>query len=90
VNELLKIVDMSALPRKQTSASTAAMTDPDPNPFADCDVIVCYGGAKLADKHLPSTIHCVNEEIIRWLKRREQRRREHNPKVMGSVETKYP
>ncbi len=20
------------------------MTDPDPNPFADCDFIVCYGG----------------------------------------------
>jgi hypothetical protein len=30
-------------PRKQTSASAVAMTDTDPNPFADCDVIVCYG-----------------------------------------------
>jgi hypothetical protein len=28
------------------------MTDPDPNPFADCDAITCYGGAKLFDKHL--------------------------------------
>jgi hypothetical protein len=28
-------------PRKQTSVSAAAMNDPDPNPFADCDVIVC-------------------------------------------------
>jgi hypothetical protein len=22
------------------------MTDPDPNPFADCDGVVCYGRAK--------------------------------------------
>jgi hypothetical protein len=36
-------IEMGCLrhPRKQTSASAAAMTDPDPNPFADCDVIVC-------------------------------------------------
>jgi hypothetical protein len=43
------------------------MTDPDPNPFADCDVIVCYGGAKLTDKHLASKVHCVDDEIIAWL-----------------------
>jgi hypothetical protein len=41
---------------------------------ADCDVIVCYGGAKLTDKHLASTVHCVDDEIIEWLKRRELRR----------------
>jgi hypothetical protein len=41
---------------------------------ADCDVIVCYGGAKLADKHLASTIHCVDDEIIGWRKRRCSRR----------------
>jgi len=35
--------------KKQTSASAAAMTDPDPNPFADCDVVVCYGNAKSED-----------------------------------------
>jgi hypothetical protein len=35
-------------PRKQTSASAAAMTDPDPNPFADCDAIVCCGGGQQA------------------------------------------
>jgi hypothetical protein len=29
---------------------------------ADCDVIVCYGGAKSADKHLASTVHCVDDE----------------------------
>ena len=51
------------------------MTDPDPSPFANCHVIVCYGGAGLFDKHLASTIHCVDDEIIGWLQRREQRRR---------------
>jgi hypothetical protein len=45
--------------RKQTSVSYAA----------DYDVIVCYGGAKPADKHLVSKIHCVDDEIIEWLKR---------------------
>jgi hypothetical protein len=33
-----------------------------------------YGGAKLTDKHLASTVHCIDDEIIGWLKRREQRR----------------
>jgi hypothetical protein len=46
--------------RKQTSVSYAA----------DCDVIACYGGDKLTDKHLASKIHCVDDEIIGWLKRR--------------------
>lgn len=32
---------------------------------ADRDVIVCYGGAKLADKHLAARVHCVDDEIIR-------------------------
>jgi hypothetical protein len=31
-------------PQKQTFGQRPAMSDPDPNPFADCDVIVCYGG----------------------------------------------
>jgi hypothetical protein len=43
-------------------------------PFVDCDGIVCYGGAKLTDTHLACIIHCVNDEIIEWLKAREQRR----------------
>jgi hypothetical protein len=30
----------------------------------DCDLIVCYGGAKLTHKHLASKIHCVDDEII--------------------------
>jgi hypothetical protein len=49
--------------RKQTSVSYTA----------DCDVIVCYGGAKPTDNRLASKIHCVDDEIIEWLKRREQR-----------------
>jgi hypothetical protein len=58
-------------PREQTSVSAAAMQGPDPNRFADCDVIVCYGGAKLTDEHLASTMHCVDDEIFEWLKRRQ-------------------
>jgi hypothetical protein len=54
-------------PRKQTSVSDAT----------DCDVIVCYGAAKLADKHLASKIHCV-DEIIGWL---ERRRRDRSPQI---------
>jgi hypothetical protein len=46
-------------PRKQTSVSYAA----------DCDVIVCYGGAEPTDKHLASTIHCVDDEIFEFLQR---------------------
>jgi hypothetical protein len=41
------------------------------------DVIVCYGGAKLTDKHLAATVHCVDDGIIGWLKRRERRRRDN-------------
>jgi hypothetical protein len=51
------------------------MTDPDPNPFSDCDHIRCYGGATFADKHLASTIHCVDDEIFEWLQRRETKPR---------------
>ena len=47
-------------PRKQTSVSYAA----------DSGVIACYGGAKPTDKHLASTIHCIDDEIIDWLQRR--------------------
>jgi hypothetical protein len=27
----------------------------------DCDVIVCFGSAKLADKHLALNVHCVDD-----------------------------
>jgi hypothetical protein len=43
--------------------------DPESNPFA---VIICYGGANLTDTHLASIVHCVGDEIIEWLKRRER------------------
>ena len=58
-------------PPKQTSVSYAV----------DCDLIVCYGGAKLTDKHLASKIHCVDDVIIGWLERRERRKRtiNHHP-----------
>src|SRR6476620_2490751 len=34
--------------------------------------------AKLTDKHLASKIHCVDDEVIGWLERREQRRRDRH------------
>jgi hypothetical protein len=47
-------------PRKQTSVSYAA----------GCTVITCYGSATVYAKHLASTVHCVDDEIIEWLRRR--------------------
>jgi hypothetical protein len=76
--------------RKQASVSYAA----------DCDVIVCYGGAKPTDTHLASVIHCIDDEIIGWLRRREQRRRRKqspshcsaidNPDYDESRQNEYP
>jgi hypothetical protein len=37
---------------------------------ADCDIVVCYGGAKPEDEHLAVIVHCVDDEIIRWLEKR--------------------
>jgi hypothetical protein len=53
--------DVCFTPEKKASISYAA----------DCDVIVC-GGATIYSKHLASKVHCVDDEIIGWLKRREQ------------------
>jgi len=36
-------------------------------------VIICGGGAKPTDLHLASIVHCIDDEIIGWLKRRERR-----------------
>jgi hypothetical protein len=33
-----------------------------------------FGRLKLADRHLASVIHCVDDEIVRWLERRERDR----------------
>jgi hypothetical protein len=35
-------------------------------------------------KHLASTEHCVDDEIIEWLKRREQRRRDKTASAANS------
>jgi hypothetical protein len=76
---------MSALPPKADIGQRRAMTDHDPCPlFADgCIVIACYGGAKPDDVHLASTIHCVDEEIIARLRRRDRRRRDQNRLGVG-------
>ena len=39
--------------------------------------------ANLADKHLASKVHCVDDEIIGWLTRREQLRREPRDAALG-------
>jgi len=59
------------------------MPDPDPNPFADCDAIGCYGNAKPTDTHLASVIHCIDGEIIGWLERQERRRRDTRKSRQG-------
>jgi hypothetical protein len=42
--------------------------------IADAEVIICYGGAKSIDMHLASTVHCVDDEILKWLEHRERRK----------------
>jgi hypothetical protein len=39
------------------------------------EIIVCYGNAKPGDIHLVSTIHCIDEEILDWLERHEEEKR---------------
>jgi hypothetical protein len=51
------------------------MIDPEPGPVANFDVIVCYNETGRFQKHLASTIHCIDDEIIGWLRRREKRKR---------------
>src|SRR6476660_5636992 len=53
--------------------------DADPRPDGGSVQAACYGGAKPADKHLASRIVCIDEEIVTWLERREQRRRGKQP-----------
>jgi hypothetical protein len=35
------------------------------------EVIICFGGAKIEDVHLASTIVAVDEEIFEWLEDHE-------------------
>jgi hypothetical protein len=37
------------------------------------EIIVCRGCARPSDGHSECTVHCVNEEGIEWLERRERR-----------------
>jgi hypothetical protein len=60
---------------KRTSASATGTLRKSRSPIRQLPVIVCFSGAGLFDKHLASTIHCVDEEIIGSQQRREQRRR---------------
>ena len=39
---------------------------------SEIEIIFCYGGARIEDRTLASTIHCVDEEIIEWLARHGQ------------------
>jgi hypothetical protein len=45
-----------------------------------------FGRLKLADKHLASVIHCIDDEIIGWLERRERRKRD---RLAGSRQSVY-
>jgi hypothetical protein len=47
-------------------------THPAPAPRA-ATIVITGGGAKPTDEHLLSIVHCVDEEIIDFLKRREKR-----------------
>ena len=50
------------------------MADP-----VDGDVIFCYGNAKPTDTLLASTVHCIDDEIVGWLERRDRRDRQGLP-----------
>src|SRR5260370_23763178 len=39
-----------------------------------CDKHHAYGDATIQDKHLASTIHCIDDEFSEWLERRGLRR----------------
>jgi hypothetical protein len=42
--------------------------------IADDEIVICYGNAKPEDTHLASIVHCIDDEIFKWLKRRELRK----------------
>jgi hypothetical protein len=41
-------------------------------------------GAKPTNTHLASTVHCVDDEIIEWLKLRERRKRARHFRFQGA------
>jgi hypothetical protein len=36
---------------------------------------ICYGNASPDDDHLAARVICIDDEIVKWLERRERRRR---------------
>jgi hypothetical protein len=50
----------------------AGITDPDAN--SELEIVFCGGNAQPTDTHLAVTVHCVDDEIIEWLARREWRK----------------
>lgn len=42
--------------------------------FDDGEFVFFGGGAKPTDRHLASIIHCIDDEIVAWLARRERRK----------------
>ena len=57
-----------------------AICTSNPDQLDDCEIeiVFCGGNAGPDDTHLASIIHCVDEEIITWLQRRERRRRKRD------------
>ena len=58
-----------------------SMTGPD-----DGECVLCGGGARPTDTHLASIVHCVDDEIIAWLRQRERRRTHRTGQMMSSVD----
>jgi hypothetical protein len=45
--------------------------------------------AQPTDTHLASTVHCVDGEIIEWLERREQRRRDETASAANKPQYQF-
>jgi hypothetical protein len=58
------------------------MSDPDPD---EPGGVLCGGGAKPTDTHLASTVHCVDDEIIEWLERRERRKLDRREEHISAI-----
>jgi hypothetical protein len=60
------VLQMQSIVRRRYGVG---ITDPD-----SCDFDFCGGRARPEDTHLWSIVHAVDDEIIAWLRQREQRR----------------